>query len=158
MLLHEIFLSLPAEYDDCIALYDKYNKFTCTYKQLAVYVKAFSMGLRSLGLKKGEHVAQFSENSPRWFIADQGLISCGAVNAIRGSQAPVAELEYIYKHSDSVGLITDSKKILEYWCVNQDSLMPQFVIYIGCENIAISDYNFQCQFLRFDDVLAFLEG
>ena len=158
MLLHEVMLSLGEKYGSDIAAIDKYNNFTCTYKELEEYIKKFSMGLRTLGVKKGEHIAQFSENSPRWLIADQGLISCGCVNAIRGSQAPIPELEYIYTHSDSIGLITDSKKLIDHWSESEATLKPRFLIYIGSAELDKSVYRGKCPIYTFDEIIAKGEG
>ncbi len=70
MLLNEIVLLLSDKYKDNIALVDKYNNFTCTYNELITYIKQFSMGLRTLGVNPGEHIARFSEKSARCLIAD----------------------------------------------------------------------------------------
>ena len=60
---------------------------------------------------KGDVVTVISENSPRWLVADQGLMRLGAVNAVRGINSPSVELDYIVEHSNSVGLIVQSKDI-----------------------------------------------
>ena len=158
MLLHEVMMSLGEKYGDNVAVVDRYNNFTCTYKELEEYIKKFSMGLRTLGITKGEHMAQFSENSPRWLVADQGLISCGCVNAIRGSQAPIPELEYIYQHSDSICLITDSKKLIDHWSENEERLKPRFLIYIGADTIDKTVYRGKCPIYTFDEIIAKGEG
>ena len=56
-------------------------------------------------------VTVISENSPRWLVADQGLMRLGAINAVRGINSPSVELDYIIEHSNSVGLIVQSKEI-----------------------------------------------
>ena len=67
--------------------------------------------VENYGLKKGDVVTVISENSPRWLAVDQGLMRLGAINAVRGINSPSVELEYIILHSNSVGLIVQSKEI-----------------------------------------------
>jgi AMP-binding enzyme len=51
------------------------------------------------------HVAMFAENCAQWLVADQGLQRAGMVSAVRGADAPLDELRYIYQHCDSAGLV-----------------------------------------------------
>lgn len=44
---------------------------------------AFAAGLRSLGVRPGDRVSLFSENSSRWLVADQGIMFNGAADAVR---------------------------------------------------------------------------
>ena len=87
------------------------NKEKYTYCQLADLITKASISFKNYGLVKGDVVTIISENSPRWLIADQGLMRLGAINAVRGINAPSLELEYIIEHSKSVGLIVQSKHI-----------------------------------------------
>ncbi|MFZ9974626.1 MAG: AMP-binding protein, partial [Vulcanococcus sp.] len=66
----------------------------------------------ALGVKPGDVVALFSENSPRWLVADQGLMRLGAADAVRGSGAPVEELRYIAADSGAVALVLESAELL----------------------------------------------
>ena len=60
-----------------------------TYKELSQRITAAAAGFRSLGIREGDVVGLFAENSPRWLMADQGLIRAGAADAVRGASAPV---------------------------------------------------------------------
>ncbi|MGB3613418.1 MAG: AMP-binding protein [Elainellaceae cyanobacterium] len=92
---------------------------TLTYAEVYRAIQAFAAGLQRLGLGAGEHVALFADNSPHWFVADQGSMLAGGINAVRSSQADRDELLYIYDNSGSVGLIVDSvaalKRLQESW-------------------------------------------
>jgi len=151
--LHELGEVVAEKYGSLTALYDKYSNYNCTYTELNEAIKQFAAALQHIGMQKGDHIAQFSENSPRWLIADLGLISCGCVNAIRGSQAPMSELRYIYEHSDSTALITDSTTVLKYFLENEDTLNLKSVIYIGAEKTEREIFNFKCTFMRFDEII-----
>jgi long-chain acyl-CoA synthetase len=58
-----------------------------------------------LALKKGQHVAILGENSATWLMVDQGIQLAGGISAVRGADAPISELRYIYQHSDSAGIV-----------------------------------------------------
>ena len=58
-------------------------------------------------------VALFAENSPRWLIADQGLMRIGAADSVRGATAPPSELRYILEDSNAVGLIVQNSDVWE---------------------------------------------
>ena len=47
-------------------------------------MQAFAAGLQSLGLRAGDRVSLFSENSSRWLVADQGIMFNGAADAVSG--------------------------------------------------------------------------
>ena len=66
-----------------------------TYQELTARIERAATAFRSLGIGNGDVVGLFSENSPRWLVADQGLLRAGAIDAVRGASAPVEELQYI---------------------------------------------------------------
>ena len=115
---------------------DDYCKLRLTYKEAYERILAAAAAFQALGIKKSSHVAQFSENSGRWMICDQGIQKCGAVNAVRGSAAPVEELKYIYSHSDCCALITDSKSVILGLYDHLVENNAKFVVYIGTEDIS----------------------
>ena len=71
------------------------NKEKFSYSELANLITKASIAFKNNGLVKGDVVTLISENSPRWLIADQGLMRLGAINAVRGINSPLVELEYI---------------------------------------------------------------
>lgn len=97
-----------------VALHDPHSKpeVQLTYAELYQQIRLFAAGLQALGVQSGEHIAQFSDNSPRWLIADQGIMTAGAINAVRGSQADREELGFILGHSDSTGLVVQDQETL----------------------------------------------
>lgn len=52
-------------------------------RELQQQMCAFAAGLKDLGLRKGQRVSLFAENSSRWLVADQGIMFNGAANAVR---------------------------------------------------------------------------
>ena len=84
-----------------------------SYRELDARIQRASAAFASLGLGEGEVVALFAENSPRWLVADQGIMRCGAADAVRGSGAPLEELRYILDDSGAVGLVVEAAALLE---------------------------------------------
>lgn len=129
-------------YPDIIALDDKYSNLKLTYSQAYECIKNFASGLQSLGVAKGNHIAQFSENCIKWMIADQAIFKIGAVNAVRGSQAPVDELAYILEHSDSEVLIADNINLLSNLKESIKNNGIKFVIFfVGDEKFKKEDFD-----------------
>jgi len=113
--LPDIWAQAAERFGSTVALHAPHQtpELTLTYADVHDAIQAFAAGLQALGLGSGEKVALFADNSPQWFVADQGTMLAGAVNAVRSSQADRDELLYIYDNSGSVGLIVDSIAALE---------------------------------------------
>jgi long-chain acyl-CoA synthetase len=92
--LGEIWDLVVSQFGDIVALSDPHSqpKVELTYREVDQNIKQFAAGLQSLGIASGEKIALFSDNSPRWLIADQGIIRNGCVDAVRSSQAHREEL------------------------------------------------------------------
>jgi long-chain acyl-CoA synthetase len=84
-----------------------------SYRQLRRSIEQAAAAFADLGLVAGDRVALFAENSPRWLIADQGLMRLGAADAVRGAAAPVEELRYILDDAGAVALIVESAALLQ---------------------------------------------
>ncbi len=84
-----------------------------SYRQLHQGIEQAAAGFAALGVHAGDVVALFAENGPRWLLADQGLMRCGAADAVRGSSAPVEELRYILQDCGAIGLVVESAALLE---------------------------------------------
>ena len=91
-----------------------------TYKELAENIHQSAEAFSQLGIEPGDVVALFAENSPRWLIADQGLMRKGASDAVRGATAPASELRYILEDSNAVGLIVQNSDVWERLSLNDD--------------------------------------
>ena len=105
-----------------------------TYGELNDAINCTRAALQSLGLGIGDVVALLADNGPRWLIADQGVMSCGAADAVRGSAAPVAELQYIIKNSKASGLILQDRSLLERLRLDETTLQSlRFVVLLSDE-------------------------
>src|SRR4028118_1243443 len=95
--LPEIWPIVAKQFENIVALKDPHPKpeVVVTYGQLYQQIQQFAAGLQALGItpeidSEGipTRVALFADNSPRWMIADQGIISadsaiCGWVAGFR---------------------------------------------------------------------------
>ncbi|ONK72558.1 uncharacterized protein A4U43_C04F20670 [Asparagus officinalis] len=109
----DIWKSTAEKFGDRVAVVDPYHDppSELTYKQLEQEILDFSEGLRDIGILPDEKVALFSDNSSRWLVADQGIMTTGAINVVRGTRSSVKELIQIYEHSESVALVVDNPEV-----------------------------------------------
>ncbi|MBD2187875.1 AMP-dependent synthetase/ligase [Pseudanabaena mucicola] len=130
---------------DAIALHDPHSKpsVRISYRDAFEQINAFGAGLRSLGVNFGEKVALIADNSPRWLIADQGILAIGAANATRSSQAERSELLYIIEHSDSVALVVENLATLKKLEPELHTLPVKQIILLSDETAPEGAYNFQ---------------
>ena len=103
-----------------------------TYKQANDVITSGAAAFQKLGVLPGNCVSVFSENSYKWLLAEQSVMKAGASNAVRGSSAPIEELQYIYENSKSIGAILESPSLLKdlYAAggLNSESGKPKFII------------------------------
>ncbi|MEW6494247.1 MAG: AMP-binding protein, partial [Cyanobacteriota bacterium] len=113
---------------------------TCTYAQMYQQIQQFAAGLQSLGFR-GEldetgipkRIALFADNSPRWMIADQGIMTAGVANIVRSAQADREELLYILEDSGSIALVVENLALLKTLRNRLDSLPIELVILLSEE-------------------------
>jgi long-chain acyl-CoA synthetase len=84
-----------------------------SYRELSDGIDTAAAAFAQWGLGPGDVVALFAENGPRWLIADQAIMRCGASDAVRGATAPLDELRYILDDSAAVGLVVESAALLQ---------------------------------------------
>jgi long-chain acyl-CoA synthetase len=100
---------VAGKYGEVIALKSSHEtpEVTLTYSELYRQIQRFAVGLQVLGVKAGDRISLFADNSPRWLIADQASLMVAAVNVVRSSQADPSELLYILADSGSTMLIVE---------------------------------------------------
>ena len=109
--LAEVLESCMEKYSDYKAITDKYNNVYMTYGELREEMNLFATGLQTLGVKKGDKIGLFAESNGMWMATSVAIQKCGAVDVIRGSNAPIEELQYITAHADCKGLILRDNKL-----------------------------------------------
>jgi len=64
-------------------------------------IKFFGLGLVKLGVEKGDKVSLHSENRTEWLIADQAILSIGAVSVPIYTTQPGEQIKYILENSEA---------------------------------------------------------
>ena len=135
--LPEIWPQAAERYGDQLAMNDAHNEPSAqlTYAQLWANIRQFAAGLQGLGMAAETHVAFFADNSHRWFIADQGIMAAGGIDAVRSAQAETEELRYIAEHSDSTILIVEHLKLWQRISDRFLDLPLQFAVLLSDEPV-----------------------
>jgi long-chain acyl-CoA synthetase len=80
-------------------------------------VEELSMGLRALGVEKGDRVAILSENRPEWALADLATLTAAAVDVPIYSTLTPAQVKYILEDSQAkvafVSSVQQARKVAE---------------------------------------------
>lgn len=131
----EVWPIVAAKYGDHLALYDPHAtpETKYTYRQLATDIKRFAAGLQLLGVQPQEKIAVFSENQPRWMVADQGIMTAGAIDAVRGANAEKSELLFILDNSDSIGLVIQDMATLNKLADSLAERKLRFIVLLSDE-------------------------
>jgi long-chain acyl-CoA synthetase len=133
--LPEIWALAQKRFGDTIALKDPHSEpeVVITFSQLYQKIQQFAGGLQELGVQTGDCVALVADNSPRWMIADQGIMTAGAVDVARSSQAEKEELLFILANSGSTALVVEDWKTLNKLRDRLDSLPIRLVVLLSDE-------------------------
>jgi len=133
--LPEIWPLAAQEFGDVVALHSPHTKpeVAISYTQLAEKIQLFAAGLQALGVRLGDRISLIADNSPRWFIADQGIMTAGGVDAVRSSQAEKEELLFIIANSGSTAVVIEDLKTLKKLQDRLNDLPIQFVILLSDE-------------------------
>jgi len=140
--LPEIWPIVAKQFENIVALKDPHAKpeVVVTYGQLYQQIQQFAAGLQALGItpeidSEGipTRVALFADNSPRWMIADQGIMTAGAANVVRSAQAEGEELLYILANSGSIALVAENLALLKKLQASLNDLPIQLVVLLSEE-------------------------
>ena len=120
--ISEIWPRVAQYFGPITALHDPHAQpeVKLTYKELNEQIQKFAAGLQALEVVSKENgtslptrVALFADNSPRWMIADQGIITAGGADVVRSGTTDIEELIYILKDSGSISLVLENLALLE---------------------------------------------
>uniref|UniRef100_I2CP03 Long-chain acyl-CoA synthetase n=1 Tax=Nannochloropsis gaditana (strain CCMP526) TaxID=1093141 RepID=I2CP03_NANGC len=165
--LPDVFETVASLAPEAVAVEDMVHTPTAkmTYGELNRQIGALAAFFQHEGLKPGQCVSVFAENSHRWLIADQAILKAGACNAVRGVKAPVDELQYIYQNSESVASVVESVEQIEALMRTNGGLTgrygpPRFILVLfpgersGQEIRELANLPPPTQVLTFDEALS----
>jgi long-chain acyl-CoA synthetase len=99
------------------------------YRQFYDEVRFVAAGLLELGCRRGDHVGMVADNRPEWIVTDFGILSIGASDVPRGSDATVPELAYILGFTEcTIVFAENDKQVLKLLSGKRD--MPRLKILI----------------------------
>jgi long-subunit acyl-CoA synthetase (AMP-forming) len=121
----EVWMQLALICPNLRAVYDEHLSDTVvdeTFAQFSISVQKSAAAFAQLGVTDHTKVAVFGENSAVWLMIDQGIQYAGGVTAVRGADAPIDELRYIYEHCDSAGIaVLQGPKLLQKLMQNENN-------------------------------------
>lgn len=80
--------------------------------QVSQQVAALSLGLKKLGIKKGDRVALVSGNRPQWHMVDFALHHLGAINVPIYTTLLPPQMAHILRDSGAVACIVENSELL----------------------------------------------
>ena len=111
------------------------------------HAKWLGLGLRALGLKRGEVVSILSEDRKEWLYADMGIQCVGGIASGVYTTDSASQLEYILRDSDSRFLFVEDDEQLDKFLEIED-LAPQVLKVIILEKEGLHDLRHdKCVFL-----------
>ena len=83
-----------------------FGERTLTFRELERLTNQAANGLKALGVKKGDRVTLFAQNSPEWAISYAGVAKAGGVINPVNAMLTADELAYVVKDCGAKVLIT----------------------------------------------------
>ena len=113
--LLEVFLQSAEEMGDrpCLKFKDNGRWKNLSWVQVEERVKAIALGLKALGVKKGDNVAIFSETRVEWTLCDLAILSLGAVTVPIYQSNTAEQVSYILQDSESGVVIVENKDLYQ---------------------------------------------
>jgi len=92
---------------------------TVTWRQFSDHVRAFAMGLRALGIERGDKVAIIGDNRPEWLYAELAAQAIGGASVGIYQDSVAEEVRYLVEASDARVIVAEDQeqvdKIIEIW-------------------------------------------
>lgn len=92
----------------------RYKKFgiwkTYTWEDYYKNARLIALGLKSVGLEKGDKVAVIGDNAPEGFFTELGVQALGAIMIGLYADATPSELKYLVENSDARFVVADDQE------------------------------------------------
>ncbi len=104
---------------------------TFTYRELERLTNQTANGLQSLGVKKGDRVTLFAQNSAEWIFSYIGIAKAGAVINPVNAMLTADELAYVVKDCGAKVLITTSERAKTAVHLKKNGSLKEIVVLSG---------------------------
>jgi long-chain acyl-CoA synthetase len=74
------------------------------------HARRFCLGLKALGVSRGDKVAILSENRREWLYAELGVMASGAVGVGVYPTSPANQVRYVVDHSEAVAVVAEDQE------------------------------------------------
>ncbi|MCS6840337.1 MAG: long-chain fatty acid--CoA ligase [Roseiflexus sp.] len=121
MTLPQLLMYNAHRFSDRVALREKEFGIwqTVTWRQFADHVRAFAMGLRALGVQRGDKVAIIGDNRPEWLYAELAAQAIGGASIGVYQDSVAEEVRYLVEAADARVIVAEDQeqvdKIIEIW-------------------------------------------
>lgn len=125
-----------------------------TFAQYYERVSCFALGLRALGVKRGDFLAVASENTPEWMYADLGIQALGGACIGVYPTNPWPELHHILKDSGASVVVCGDQEQTDkvFDALNFGSELPNLKHIICVDMKGMSTYSHE-MLISFDKVM-----
>ncbi len=109
--LNQIFFNAVERFDKPDALRVKVGGVyqSLSHRTVAERVRRVALGLRALGVERGDRVGILSENRPEWAIVDYGCLSAGITDVPLYPQVPSEQIAYILDDCGAVAIFVSTE-------------------------------------------------
>jgi len=111
-----------------------------TWKDYYEKAKLFGLGLKSLGLERGDKVSVIGDNAPEAFFAELGAQAVGGIEVGLYTDAIGLELKYLVEHSDTKFAVVDDQEQVDKFLQIRHEL-PQLTKIIYWDSKGLSNYD-----------------
>ena len=102
---------------------------TLTYQETAEQVRQVSLGLRAMGIGRGDRVALLSENRPEWAICDLATQAAGGVTVPIYPTLPTAQVAHILADSGAKAVVvSDAKQAAKIFSLRGDTAALSVIV------------------------------
>jgi long-chain acyl-CoA synthetase len=111
----QLFFAQAARWESRPLVYGKPHMHWCplTWRQVAQRSLCIASGLVELGVNSGDRIAIWMKSSPEWMLCDLGSLSAGCANVPIHESASDAELTYLLRDSESIGVFVQDQQQAE---------------------------------------------
>lgn len=113
--INDVFYNRVRKYGDRVAIEKKLHGtwHSASWNQYWERARSTGLGLRSLGVEKGQMVSILSENRLEWLYADMGALGIGAVAIPVYPTLLPEEIEYILNNSETKVIVVENRAQLD---------------------------------------------